>query len=583
MTIFPPRPWFLSLLLTVFVSDGWEVAAREGQSTAQKEQSPTTGRFLPPAKESFPGMRGQWDARRVSSRPHADSTVEAAFVAAEANARLAAEGFFRARRYVDGWLAHADPRTGLIPRGLTRSTDVWNAPDAAADNYPFMVLTAAMTDRELFAGRMLEMLRTETRLTSRVGRLPDDYSFSRQGFVQPAPAIGRLIFGASEYAKDGLLPVLEWLGASPWNERMIGLVEDIWAHAPIETPVGRIPSSSFEVNGELLQLLARLHWMTGREDFLDWAVRLGDYYLLGDHHPTRDSAEIRLRDHGCEIVGGLSELYFAVHHRRPEKKRAYKEPLYEMFDTILRLGRNADGLMYNRFNPQTGEPTDQQLADTWGYNLNGFYTVYLVDGHEPYREAVLQALSSIPRYPDYDWERGSADGDADVIEGALNLFNREPAGPAMAWADRQIRIMWSKQHADGVIEGWHGDGNFARTTLMYALWKTQGLRAEPWRPDVRVGAVRVGDRLHVSVAADSAWSGRIRFDRPRHREHLQLPLDYPRINQFPEWYVVAAADKYQILDHASGRTERRDGTELREGVALELASGRETRWTIIRD
>lgn len=582
MTIFPSKPWFLSLLLTVFASGGWEAAAREGQSTAKKEQSPTSGRYLPPASESFPGMRGQWDVRRVSSQPHTDPKVEATFVAAETNARLAAEGFFRARRFVDGWLAHADPRTGLIPRGLTRSTDIWNAADAAADNYPFMVLTAAMTDRELFSGRMLEMLRTETRLTSRVGRLPDDYSFSQQGFIRPEPAMGRLIFGASEYAKDGLMPALEWLGASPWSERMIGLVEDIWAHAAIETPFGRIPSSSVEVGGELLQMLSRLHWMTGREEFLDWAVRLGDYYLLGDHHPTRTSAEIRLRDHGCEIVGGLSELYFTLHYRRPEKKRAYKEPLYEMFDNILRLGRNADGLMYNRYNPQTGEHTEQ-LADTWGYNLNGFYTVYLIDGHEPYRQAVLQALSSIPQYPDYDWETGSADGDADVIEGALNLFNREPKGPAMAWADRQIRVMWSKQHADGVIEGWHGDGNFARTTLMYALWKTQGLTVEPWRPDVRVGAVREGNRLHVSLSADAEWRGRVRFDRPRHREYLRLPMDYPRINQFPEWYVVAAGEKHQLTDHATGRIERREAAELREGVDVVLRPGRETRWTIRRE
>lgn len=220
-------------------------------------------------------MRGLWGGRTVAVAPVADRKVEASFIAAEANARLAAEGFFRSRRYIDGWLAHADPDSGLIPRNLFQGGQLWNAADSAADNYPFMVLAAALTDSDLFEGRMRDMLRTEIRLTSRVGRLPDDYSFDTRTFIRPQPEINRIIFGASEYAKDGLLPLTEWLGPSPWSERMIGLIEDIWAHAGIKTPFGLIPSQSLEVNGELLQLLTRIYWMTGREKFLDWAVRLG--------------------------------------------------------------------------------------------------------------------------------------------------------------------------------------------------------------------------------------------------------------------------------------------------------------------
>ncbi|GAJ15655.1 unnamed protein product, partial [marine sediment metagenome] len=95
-----------------------------------------------------------------------------------ANGVLANEGFRRCRNFVAGWLKHADPKTGLIPRNLSRDKDIWNAKDSAADNYPFMVLTAAITDRSLFEGRMLDMLRTETKLTSRIGAMPDTYSFS---------------------------------------------------------------------------------------------------------------------------------------------------------------------------------------------------------------------------------------------------------------------------------------------------------------------------------------------------------------------------------------------------------------------
>jgi hypothetical protein len=161
----------------------------------------------------------------------------AAFARAGTNAGMAAEAFQRCRRYVDAWLAHADPVTGLIPRNLTDSRDYWNGRDSAADNYPFMVLTAALLDRPLMQGRLLAMLRTEQRLTARVDRLADDYSFSKKGWRRDKFDLEETIFDSAEYVKDGLIPLTEWLGPSPWSERMIGLLDDIWKHAQIETPL----------------------------------------------------------------------------------------------------------------------------------------------------------------------------------------------------------------------------------------------------------------------------------------------------------------------------------------------------------
>mgnify|MGYP001582433522 FL=1 len=89
-------------------------------------------------------MRKVWDTPLPApAEPAGDASIEAAFRLAELHARQANEAFYRCRRYVDGWLAHADSATGLIPRTL--GVDFWNGRDAAADNYPFMVLTAAMT------------------------------------------------------------------------------------------------------------------------------------------------------------------------------------------------------------------------------------------------------------------------------------------------------------------------------------------------------------------------------------------------------------------------------------------------------
>ena len=157
--------------------------------------------------EAFPELRKVWDTPSAAF-PAASASAQdaAAFRLCERHARQANEALFRSRRFVDGWLAKADPATGLIPRNLRESRDFWNGRDAAADNYPFMVLTAAMTDRALFEGRMLDMLRTETRLTCRVGRLPDDYAFSKKGWRRESVDLDALIFDGAEYVKDGLCP-----------------------------------------------------------------------------------------------------------------------------------------------------------------------------------------------------------------------------------------------------------------------------------------------------------------------------------------------------------------------------------------
>ena len=495
---------------------------------------------------------------------------DADFKQAIENGRLANEGYIRCHRFVEGWLQHADPKTGLIPRNFNESKDIWNAWDAAADNYPFMVLTAALTDRPMFEGRMLDMLRTETKLTSRIDSMPDTYSFSKQGFTDAEPELGRIIFGGSEYVKDGLMPLTEWLGPSPWCDRMLRILDDIWKNAPVATKFGNIPTTSQEVNGEHLQTLSRVYWMTGDKKYLDWAIRLGDYYLLDKHHPTRDETKLRLRDHGCEIVSGLCELYATVHFANPDKKRAYEKPLHEMLDRILVVGRNEHGLFYNTVDPQTGAH-DAGLADTWGYNFNGFYTVYLIDKTEAYREATRKAMSNLnEHYRSYPWEGTSADGYADSLESALNLLNRENVPGVPEWLDSEIKVMWNIQKSDGVIEGWHGDGNFARTTIMYCLWKTQGITIQPWREDVILGAVRTGDTIKIALTAAKPWQGKLVFDAPRHKTNLHLPLDWPRINQFPEWFAVEATKNYVVRDLASDTQTTHTGKQLRGGVDVTL-------------
>ena len=196
---------------------------------------------------------------------------------------------------------------------------------------------------------------------------------------------------------------------------------------------------------------------------------------------------------------------------------------------------------------------------------------------------MLKALGSLdqPELQGYPWEGRSHDGYADSIECAINLYNREPVEAAGVWIDSQTRIMLAMQRKDGIIGGWHGDGNFARTAIMYALMKQQGVTVQPWRGDLRLGAVEEDGVLTLLLAADEPWTGRLVFDQPRHRTVMGMPADYPRINQFPEWFTVEEKGGYSVRTEGAEAREM-NGKELREGLEVRLKAGEERRILVER-
>lgn len=462
---------------------------------------------------------------------------------AEQNARQAAQAIRLANRNSFAWLAHADGTTGLLPRNL-KDSPFWNAKDAAADNYPFITLAAHVTDNYYLKQAVQHILAQEQKLTNRVDSLPDDLLFPTQKFRTEKPDIDQLIFGAAEYCKDGLMPITEWLGPTPWLDRMQGLVADIWKHASVASPSGTLPTRVLEVNGDLLQIMGRLYWMTGNEKYREWSFRLADHYLL--ETSLLESDRLSLRDHNCEIIGGLSEAYVLAVKTDPQRAGRYRPRLHVLLDDILAHGVNEDGLMYDAYNPRTGQPIGKGFSDGWGYVYNGFLTVAMVDDRPQYREAVRRAMNHLHKLPSERLTR-SADELADTVEGAINLYNRLPEPSAAQWIDASLQTLFAFQRPDGTIEGWHGDGNTTRTALLYALWKTQGLTASPWVEELQIGAVREDDgTLRVWLRSGWNWSGHLRFDRPRHRDDLRMPLDYPRINQFPEWFTAERQSRYTV-------------------------------------
>lgn len=508
-----------------------------------------------------------------SNPPEFDQTI---IEQAIQNSKQANEGYVRSLDFTKAWLGKTDSISGLIPSNLTRKTDLWEPHNSAADNYPFMVLTAFMLDKELYNGELLEMLKTEKKLTSRIKSLPDTYSFSRQDFKNDELNMGEVIFGTSEYIKDGLIPLNEYIGKSPWQDRMMEMLDDLSEYMTepsyLEKYFDRTASIE-EVNGEMLQTLSRVYWMTGEQKYLDWAINIGDYYMKGE----RDLSEIeylRIRDHGCEIIGGLSELYVTLHFANPEKKKEYTAALYKLLDRVLEVGRNEDGIFYNAVNAKTGEIIDKGVVDNWGYVFDAYYSVWMVDKKEIYRQAVLNGFKNMnEKYRNYKWEGNSHDGYADALESGINLYNREPVQELKSWIDSEMQVMFNMQQPDGILGGWHGDGNFARTAIMYSLWKTQGAHIYPWRNDVYIGAEKSGNQTYFIIASENDWEGNLIFDAQRHKTILNLPIDYPGINQFPEWFTAQNGNQYSIVSSNKKLSGNYSGKELLKGIPIKITAG----------
>lgn len=184
---------------------------------------------------------------------------------ASANGVVVNDIFARTRRMVHAWLAYADQETLLLP-----------------DRLPGLIR----------------------------GKLNTQLLYTPHNF------------GAGEYCKDGLLSVTELLGRTPWYYRMVDITEDYMRLAPVKTRWGNLPDTGAELNGDVLQTLARLIPMTADPRFLDWATRIGDAYIQEilpannylpgyryDFEKKTDSGITRLRDHGNEMIVGLALLH----------------------------------------------------------------------------------------------------------------------------------------------------------------------------------------------------------------------------------------------------------------------------------
>ena len=384
------------------------------------------------------------------------------------------------------------------------------------------------------------------------------------------------MFQASEYVKDGLIAVVEVTGPDEWFDRMRAIEDDLWATAKIEKPFGKIPSENVEVNGEQLQALARLYTMTGDEHYLDWGDRLADYYFAQD-----DFVPARLRDHGCEIIGGLGLLHAVEVTHRPAKAAEHAPRLKQIFDAILARGCNEDGMMYDTIDKKEG-----RLSDGWGYNYVGYLCYDMAMGTSTYRPQVERTLRNTmkPLYENYAWEGESIDGYADSIEGALYLLNRVPVAEGFAWVDRETKnnlVDHPSRLENGELWGTMKlQSNGVRTVLIHSLMHTQGVIARPWQQGLEIGAAPSGSGIAIVVRANAEYRGTLEFNLPRHRVYMGFQRDWPRMNTIPEWFTVEPEEAYTVT-LGDGETQKTyTGRQLHNGLAIAVNPGETLRLTV---
>jgi hypothetical protein len=253
-----------------------------------------------------------------------------------------------------------------------------------------------------------------------------------------------------------------------------------------------------------------------------------------------------------------------------------------MLDRLLEVGRRPDGFWRNQAAATPEEAARESPGtrnDNWGY-VGCAYAAYargLPEGdarRARYLDVVRSSMEAVAAAPrPVNWEGGRFDGFADAIEGMVYLLRVHDLAAGADWVDEEFGRLLAYQRPDGFVRRQYLDGNFVRTSLLYGLWKSAGVRLSPWRADVAVGAARGEGGLHLVVLAERPWSGTLVFDGPRHRETLRLADDYPRLNAWPEWFPVDPAASLEVRDPAAGTARPVAGSALRAGLPVEVPAG----------
>ena len=229
--------------------------------------------------------------------------------------------------------------------------------NSGADLYPYLILTAELTDKGLYQGRMMHMLRNEVRYTRVKGfdsRKPDagDGRTGRKRCSAPAST-----------SRTGSSPSRS-IWAARLVHRMVDMMIDAMGQAAVESRFGKLPAGDAETEWRFPSgaLPARQH--DRRSAFLDWGRRIADAYieevLPGNHglpsangiSPALRRRKLRLRDHGNETIVGLVLQYALEQRSESPRAESWRPSIRRMLDRVLQSA-NADGMLFNEVDAAT--------------------------------------------------------------------------------------------------------------------------------------------------------------------------------------------------------------------------------------
>ncbi len=476
-------------------------------------------------------------------------------------------------RLLRGWLEQKlDPRTHLFSRG-----GVWDYHNEAADHYSSLVLIAHYVDPNLIepGGILHRTLRSSIRLCSTPSGLPTTYDLRAEAQGRRASLVE-----LSEWLRDGLIRILEVLGTdNDWYRELERLTEAVLAAAAKEGTLWQALRTD-EARGNMLQTLARLYAVSGKESCLRAAEELADAVLLG---PEQSQAPMVFSDHGCELVPGLGELIALECQLGNARAETYRKPLRYLLDSVLAGGADPVTGLFSQVKPRAGELVRLQPPDTWGYVLFAYENYDRATGEGRYTAAVERPLRWLidhrEHYPDFKdtlWPRSlSSDDWSDSYESMIVLWNRyREVGDGFAWLDWATRQHVHRSPMDrkyGPYTGGHFDGSAGRTLAMHMMLCSQGVRAAPFREGLELGGIQENGQLLLTVQAPDEWRGRLFFDGPR-TEFPAGSIHWARINEMAQWFIVRPEKRYRVVVNY-GPEAVVSGRNLLDGWRVDLSPG----------
>jgi hypothetical protein len=504
----------------------------------------------------------------VAPRP-AVGRHTAAVEAARARGAAYTQCSSNAHRILQGWIRlKQDPTTHLFSR-----QGQWDYHDEAADHYSSLVLMAYYVSPELIdpGGRLHRSLTSMQTLCASPSGIPTIYNLRTltQGDLATLTHL-------SEWLRDGLIRVVEVLGTdNDWYRELERLTNAMLAEADRENGAGSAFQGT-EAKGNMLQALARLYVMSGNEEYILAAEAIADAVLADLEQAHRD---VSFRDHGCELLPGLTELLVVSTRTHREKADAYRIALRTLLDAVLEESAHPQtGLFCRSSQSKDRGRVWLQPPDTWGYVLFAYENYDRATNEQRYRKVIekpmrwlLENRSRFSSVKNTLWPAAKSSDDwSDSYESMIVLGNRYRDIPGvfdwLDWATLQHKHRKFTDREYGPYDGGHFDGSTGRTLCLHMMLCSQGIRHAPYQDGVGIGAIETDHGLLVTVASKKPWSGRLRFDGPR-TVYGTTTIDWARINEVPQWFIVQPDGAYSVtIDSQPALTLR--GDSLINGLTI---------------